>query len=293
MSNNKATPKDILIADIIVSVVLILVMVLCLFVYGSDLKVVENVSVVPENYQKVLTGGKVNSKPGSGSRSETYMVFLTDDERMPEKFQVQAKPIYGTTNEKKLEKIADKKEEISINIFIENRFGRIIGATREGTSIFAFNYYNSFVFKFCLFALVGINVFFIILMLVLGKKKKTTDVTFKVVDYTGNVTLENNFKGIVNNPNWDMILDYINQMLGNDQDFVTLTLADCPYDIRYMQACKVKSGISVQLGIEKDNTPKLVEKICDKNQTIKYFETFNRYGYVADADSFNPVEFVV
>ncbi len=124
-------------------------------------------------------------------------------------------------------------------------------------------------------------------------KTETTNVAFKAVKYTGQVTLENNFDGVINNPKWDDVNGYINIMLDNDEEFVTITLIEAIYGIRYMQTSKISGGITVQLGLEENNTTRLVEKICDKEQLIEYMNDFYQFGYVNDVASFKPVKFMV
>lgn len=124
-----------------------------------------------------------------------------------------------------------------------------------------------------------------------NSKKKTTDVDFEKVKYTGKMQLENNFDGPIDTPTWQQVLLYIDKMIQNNEEFVTLTLSDAVYGVRYMQACSVKEEYSIQLGVESDDKTNLVERICDKNELLERFTQFYEYGYVHDVDQFKPVSF--
>ena len=122
-------------------------------------------------------------------------------------------------------------------------------------------------------------------------KKKTTDVDFEKVEYTGKIKLENNFDGPIDSPTWQQVELYINKMIQNNEEFITLTLSEAVYGVRYMQACSVKGGYSLQLGIETDAKTNLVERVCDKKELIERFTQFYEYGFVHDIDQFKPASF--
>ena len=122
-------------------------------------------------------------------------------------------------------------------------------------------------------------------------RKKTTDVDFEKVEYTGKMKLENNFDGPIDSPTWQQVELYINKMIQNDEEFITLTLSEAVYGVRYMQACSVKGGYSLQLGIETDAKTNLVERVCDKKELVERFVQFYEYGFVNDIDQFKPVSF--
>ena len=58
-----------------------------------------------------------------------------------------------------------------------------------------------------------------------------------------------------------------------------------------MQACSVKGGYSLQLGVETDDRTNLVERVCDQKELIERFAQFYEYGFVHDIDQFKPVSF--
>ena len=122
-------------------------------------------------------------------------------------------------------------------------------------------------------------------------KKKTTDVDFEKVEYTGRMKLENNFDGPIDSPTWQQVELYIDKMIQNNEEFITLTLSEAVYGVRYMQACSVKGGYTLQLGVETDAKTNLVEKVCDKKELIQRFTQFYEYGIVHDIDQFKPVSF--
>ena len=122
-------------------------------------------------------------------------------------------------------------------------------------------------------------------------KKKITDVDFTKVEYTGKKKLENNFDGPIDSPTWQQVELYIDKMTQNNEEFITLTLSEAVYGVRYMQACSVKGGYSLQLGIETDAKTNLVEIVCDKKELVERFAQFYEYGFVHDIDQFKPVSF--
>ena len=103
--------------------------------------------------------------------------------------------------------------------------------------------------------------------------------------------LENNFDGSIDSPTWQQVELYIDKMIQNNEEFITLTLSETVYGVRYMQACSVKGGYSLQLGIETDAKTNLVERVCDKKELIERFTQFYEYGFVHDIDQFKPVSF--
>ena len=119
----------------------------------------------------------------------------------------------------------------------------------------------------------------------------TTDVDFEQVEYTGKMKLENNFDGPIDSPTWQQMELYIDKMIQNNEEFITLTLSEAVYGVRYMQACSVKGGYSLQLGVETDTKTNLVEIVCDKKELVERFAQFYKYGFVSDIDQFKPVSF--
>ena len=65
-----------------------------------------------------------------------------------------------------------------------------------------------------------------------GIKKRKRTVTFTKVHYNKNRTVENNFDGLIDNPTWEQVEEYISKIIINEEEFVTLTLSDATYGIR-------------------------------------------------------------
>ena len=122
-------------------------------------------------------------------------------------------------------------------------------------------------------------------------REKTTNMDFEKVKYTGKMNLENNFDGPIDSPTWQQVQLYIDKMIQNNEEFITLTLSEAVYGVRYMQACSVKGGYSLQLGVETDAQTNLVERVCDKKELVERFAQFYEYGFVHDMDQFKPVSF--
>ncbi len=122
-------------------------------------------------------------------------------------------------------------------------------------------------------------------------KKTTTDVKFQKVKYTGTMVLENNYVGGIESPKWENVAAYLDMLFKDNDEFVTLTLAQAVDGIRFMQACWTDKGYSVQLGIEEGDNTVLVEKLFDQKATVKLFKEFFTYGTVYGREDFKPMEF--
>ena len=78
-------------------------------------------------------------------------------------------------------------------------------------------------------------------------------------------------------------------MFGDDNQFVTLTLTNADYGVRYIQACRLQKGISIQLGIEEDGRTKLVEKVGEQEECLEIFRTFYETGFVYRQEEYKPL----
>ena len=67
---------------------------------------------------------------------------------------------------------------------------------------------------------------------------------------------------------------YIQKIVNDNNQFVTLTLPQALNSVRYIQACSNSGKICVQLGIEDDNSTQLVEKQCSQDECLKLFYDF-------------------
>lgn len=120
-------------------------------------------------------------------------------------------------------------------------------------------------------------------------RKTTTDITFGKV--TCSESYAENQNGKRKADTWRTVEDMIYEMFDDADQFVTLTLNDIDYNIRYVQATQVNDGITVQLGIEEGEHTKLVEKICSEDECLDIFEEFYYSSAVSDIEEYKPVEF--
>lgn len=105
------------------------------------------------------------------------------------------------------------------------------------------------------------------------------------------MTLENQNDKITNPAKQDLDT-YLNCMFDDVDQFITLTRAKADYGVRYVQACFVGTKLIVQLGIEKGNSTKLVEKVCSNSkECVEIFYLFYRSGKVDNLEEYQPVQF--
>ncbi len=123
-------------------------------------------------------------------------------------------------------------------------------------------------------------------------KPKTTDISFDKVVSTGKATLENQDGRIYGFGHLE-IIEYIQKIIDDTQQFITLELPEANYGIRYVQASVNYGKICVQLGLEDGANTKLVEKICSQEECQRIFLDFFDYGYVNEVEKYKPVQFFV
>ena len=105
------------------------------------------------------------------------------------------------------------------------------------------------------------------------------------------MTLENQNERI-HNPTKQDLDAYLNCMFDDVDQFVTLTRAKADFGVRYVQACFAGTKLIVQLGIEKGNSTKLVEKVCsNSNECVEIFYLFYSSGKVDNLGEYLPVQF--
>ncbi len=116
-------------------------------------------------------------------------------------------------------------------------------------------------------------------------KETTTDVKFEKAAPQNAVKLENQ-NGVIENCSRQDIEEYLRIMFDDREQFITLSVPDARYGIRFVQACRVDKGIDVELGLEEDNQTRLICKICSENECrevfCEFFDTlnvFDRKGY--------------
>ena len=123
-------------------------------------------------------------------------------------------------------------------------------------------------------------------------QEMTTDVTFKKA-----VCLVPHMVGTQNGEqavqDWQTVAYCLEDMLQDDNQFVTLTVGDAPYGIRYVQATLCEEGVVVELGLEEGEHTRLVEKICTAEECLAIFERFYQTAAVQDVEQYQPVAFYV
>lgn len=120
-------------------------------------------------------------------------------------------------------------------------------------------------------------------------KKNDTPTFGKVQEEV--MTLENQ-NGRITNPTKQDVDEYLNEIFNDSDQFITLTHAKAKYGIRYVQACFAGSKLIVQLGVEKGNNTKLVEKICSNSkECVDIFYLFFETGIVNNLEEYQPVKF--
>lgn len=123
-------------------------------------------------------------------------------------------------------------------------------------------------------------------------RKTTTDVTFEKVmcSLPRKIGTQSGEKEV---HSWQEVEDRLWDMFTDEDEFVTLTMAEIRYHIRYIQACQIQDKITVQLGVEEKDRTKLVEKTCSEAECMDIFREFYDSSYVWDIDKYKPVEFFV
>ena len=124
------------------------------------------------------------------------------------------------------------------------------------------------------------------------KKQTTTDVTFGTVACPSPTVLGSQ-NGELHNVSWQQVKDGLEDVFDDSNQFLVLTLQEIRHGIRYVQAAQCDEGIVVQLGMEQNNTTKLVEKICSEQECIDIFKEFYASSAVKNLQEYTPVEFFV
>ena len=124
------------------------------------------------------------------------------------------------------------------------------------------------------------------------KKQTTTDVTFGVTTCQSPTVLGSQ-NGELRNVSWQQVEDGLEEVFDDSNQFLVLTLQEIRHNIRFVQAAQCDQGIVVQLGIEKDNATKLVEKICSEWECTDIFKEFYNSSAVKNPQDYTPVEFFV
>ncbi len=124
------------------------------------------------------------------------------------------------------------------------------------------------------------------------KKQTTTDVTFKT-EPCPSPTVLGSQNGDLHNVSWQQVENGLEDVFDDSNQFLVLTLQKIRHNIRYVQATQCDDGIVVQLGVENNNTTKLVEKICSEQECIDIFKEFYNSSAVKNLQDYTPVKFFV
>ncbi len=118
----------------------------------------------------------------------------------------------------------------------------------------------------------------------------TTDVKFKNAECQGERTLENQ-DGLIIDCSYHQVIDYLYELFDDYNEFVILTVADMKCGVRYIQAVMEKGQVLIQLGVEKGEYTRLVEKMFSHEDCIDVFREFYESSFVHNIESYTPVKF--
>ncbi len=105
---------------------------------------------------------------------------------------------------------------------------------------------------------------------------------------TENITIENNFDGIISNPTWEQFLDYITKVEQNPEEYITVTLPVAKDGIKFVQGYSIAEDYPVQVGIEKNGETVLLEKVTDEVEFELIIKKFYTEGVVENIDGYKP-----
>jgi len=118
--------------------------------------------------------------------------------------------------------------------------------------------------------------------------RTTTDVKFEKVAPQNAIKLENQ-NGVIENCSCPDMEEFLQMMFDDVEQFVTLSVPNARYGIRFVQACRVDKGIDVELGLEEDDQTKLICKICSEDECRKVFYEFYDTANVCDRKGYEPI----
>lgn len=119
-------------------------------------------------------------------------------------------------------------------------------------------------------------------------KKTTTNIKFEKVAPQNAIKLENQ-NGVIENCSCPDMEEYIQMMLEDREQFITLSMPNAPYGIRFVQASRADKGIDVQLGLEEDNHTRLICKICSEEECWRVFYEFFDTANVCDRKGYKTI----
>lgn len=121
-------------------------------------------------------------------------------------------------------------------------------------------------------------------------KNLTTDVEFEKMRESMDFTIENQDGSKVVEGDEDLFA-YVEIMLDDAEQFVTLCAPKALGGIRYVQACLVDGGIEVEIGVEDKEATRLYSKSCTEEEVKDIFVAFYHDRFRPDRSHYEPVEF--
>lgn len=121
-------------------------------------------------------------------------------------------------------------------------------------------------------------------------KNLTTDVEFEKMSESMDFTIENQ-NGCKIVANDEDLYKYVELMLDDADQFVTLCAPKALGGIRYVQACLVDEGIEVEIGVEDKEATKLYSKLCGEDELKEIFVAFYHDKFRPERSLYEPVKF--
>ena len=121
------------------------------------------------------------------------------------------------------------------------------------------------------------------------ESKKTKIVGFELKPEGTVFTLENQ-DGLLEDVTENDILEYIDILIDDEEQFVTLCAPKAIKSIRYVQAAVTDGKIEVQIGVEREKCY-LYYKECTESECKKLFTDFFHSEFNPNMDEYRPVEF--
>lgn len=124
------------------------------------------------------------------------------------------------------------------------------------------------------------------------KRKTTKNFKFRKLAPQSSMKLENQ-DGVTLDCTLEDVERYLQIMLDDTDQFVTLSLPSAPHGIRFIQACRVDKGIEVELALEKADHNKLICKICSEKKCRAIFREFFTTANVRRRIGFKPIRMMI
>ena len=138
--------------------------------FGTDIEVVKKVDSLPVDIG--YTQSSIHQTGKAPITTSHCKVKIKPEDEDIDPFWVNAKDVFGTEDERKLQKMIDKEETIRLNIFINPKTDEVLGVTTKGTSRWALIYNNNKLVKYGLAILAGVDLFLVGLVIFSEKMKR-------------------------------------------------------------------------------------------------------------------------